>query len=67
MLIDASGEVEPDQRGIKLLILGLWSLLEPIQHLVETKYLVLVLAVDEARGAVGRRLLPGDPHSRTPI
>jgi hypothetical protein len=57
MFVDAAGEAEPDQRGIKLLILGPWSLAKPVQRLAEAKYLVLVLDVDEAGGPLDVDLL----------
>ena len=49
MFVDAASEAEPQQRGVKLLVPSPWSLTESVQHLVELKHLVFVLAVDEPR------------------
>ena len=57
MFVDAAGEAEPHQRGIKLLVPSPWSLMESIQCFVESKHLVLVLPVDEPRGLLDVHLL----------
>jgi hypothetical protein len=50
MLVDTALEAEAEQGGVELLAPGPWSLMEPVQSLVEVQHLVLVPVVDEAGG-----------------